>query len=237
MGEAEVPRIQVTRNGPYVVRGGMPLVRRTIVADEKGESVSWRSGEELPVRQSCTVCRCGASDTKPYCDGSHATISFDGTETASFTPYQEAAVALEGPRIVLMDQVELCSDARFCAARGKSWHLVALDDDHARDIVTEESGLCPSGRYTAVELDGTVHEPDLAVQIGLIEDPEAGVSGPLWVQGGVPVTSADGKAYPVRNRVTLCRCGKSANKPFCDGTHIEVGFDDGAVRGAETTWW
>ncbi|MHB8164175.1 MAG: CDGSH iron-sulfur domain-containing protein [Methanoregula sp.] len=32
---------------------------------------------------------------------------------------------------------------------------------------------------------------------------------------------ADGKPYTVRNRVTLCRCGKSGNKPFCDGSHVE----------------
>jgi CDGSH-type Zn-finger protein len=85
-----------------------------------------------------------------------------------------------------------------------------------------------------VELDGTVHEPALAPQIGLVEDPKARVSGPLWVQGGIPVTGADGTTYPVRNRVTLCRCGKSSNKPFCDGAHIEAGFDDGAIEGSET---
>ena len=43
--------------------------------------------------------------------------------------------------------------------------------------------------------------------------------GPIWVRGGIPVASADGKTYEVRNRLTLCRCGRSANKPFCDGSH------------------
>jgi CDGSH-type Zn-finger protein len=162
---------------------------------------------------------------------------FDGTETASHAAYDEAAFAIEGPRVVLMDQVELCADARFCAAKGKEWRLVHNDDAASRDIVIEESNLCPSGRYTAVDLDRTVHEPSLDAQIGLIEDPKAGCSGPLWVQGGIPVTGADGQPYQTRNRVTLCRCGKSGNKPFCDGTHIETGFDDGAIRGTEATWW
>ena len=53
------------------------------------------------------------------------------------------------------------------------------------------------------------------------------VSGPLWVRGGVPVVSADGYEYEVRNRVTLCRCGSSENKPFCDGSHASIGFTDG----------
>lgn len=50
--------------------------------------------------------------------------------------------------------------------------------------------------------------------------------GPLWVRGGIPVESSDGATYEVRNRVTLCRCGRSSNKPFCDGTHKGVGFRD-----------
>ncbi len=234
---ADGVRIHVTKDGPYVVRGAVPIARQTIVTDERSESVAWREGESLPVKPSCILCRCGASESKPYCDGSHALAGFDGTETAPFVPYDEAAVAIEGPRIVLMDQVDICADARFCAAKGRAWHRVERDDEESREIVIEESDLCPSGRYTAVELDGTVHEPALAPAIGLVEDPKAGVSGPLWVQGGIVVTSADGTPYPVRNRVTLCRCGKSANKPFCDGTHIEAGFDDGAINGSESATW
>jgi CDGSH-type Zn-finger protein len=237
MGETEGPLIEVTTDGPYVVTGAVPVQRQTIVTDEKGESVAWRPGENLGVRPKCTLCRCGASDTKPYCDGSHATVGFRGTETASQVAYEEAADVIEGPLISLMDQVELCADARFCAARGKEWRRVLLDDDESRDVVIEESNLCPAGRYTALDLDGNVHEPDLPQAIGLVEDPKAGVSGPLWVQGGIPVHAADGTPYQVRNRVTLCRCGKSANKPFCDGTHIETGFDDGAINGSESASW
>jgi CDGSH-type Zn-finger protein len=51
-------------------------------------------------------------------------------------------------------------------------------------------------------------------------------NGPLWVRGGVSVEAADGFEYEVRNRVTLCRCGQSNNKPFCDGSHWDVGFKD-----------
>jgi CDGSH-type Zn-finger protein len=51
--------------------------------------------------------------------------------------------------------------------------------------------------------------------------------GPLLVRGGIPVESEDGRPYEVRNRVTLCRCGHSRNKPFCDGTHDQIGFREG----------
>ena len=52
------------------------------------------------------------------------------------------------------------------------------------------------------------------------------MSGPIWVRGGITVESADGREYEVRNRVTLCRCGQSSNKPFCDGSHVECSFHD-----------
>jgi len=69
-------------------------------------------------------------------------------------------------------------------------------------------------------------ETELPVSIGLVEDPEQQCSGPLWLRGGIPVFAADGFEYEVRNRVTLCRCGASNNKPFCDGTHASIKFRD-----------
>jgi CDGSH-type Zn-finger protein len=53
------------------------------------------------------------------------------------------------------------------------------------------------------------------------ENPPGGAEGPLWVKGGIPVEAADGFEYEKRNRVTLCRCGRSGHKPFCDGSHLK----------------
>ncbi len=69
-------------------------------------------------------------------------------------------------------------------------------------------------------------EPHFERSIGIVEDPAEGVAGPLWVRGGIPVVAADGEPYEVRNRVTLCRCGASKNKPFCDASHASIGFTD-----------
>ncbi|WP_321420860.1 CDGSH iron-sulfur domain-containing protein [uncultured Methanomethylovorans sp.] len=57
--------------------------------------------------------------------------------------------------------------------------------------------------------------------IVVIEYPLRSEHGPLWIRGGIPIESADGKLYEIRNRFTLCGCGKSKNKPFCDGSHAE----------------
>jgi CDGSH-type Zn-finger protein len=53
---------------------------------------------------------------------------------------------------------------------------------------------------------------------------EDGLAGALWVTGGVPVRRADGRPLETRDRMTLCRCGHSAGKPLCDGTHRKIGF-------------
>ena len=78
-----------------------------------------------------------------------------------------------------------------------------------------------------VSATGEPIEPKYEPSIGLIEDPVEDCSGPIWVRGGVQIVSADGFNYELRNRVTLCRCGGSGNKPFCDGSHHATKFKDG----------
>src|SRR5258708_12072800 len=72
-------------------------------------------------------------------------------------------------------------------------------------------------------------EEPLPPSIGVVEDPALGCSGPLWVRGGITIESADGTRYETRNRVTLCRCGASVNKPFCNGSHASIKLHDGLV--------
>jgi CDGSH-type Zn-finger protein len=57
-------------------------------------------------------------------------------------------------------------------------------------------------------------------------------NGPLIVNGPMELKDADGKLYPVKERIALCRCGGSTTKPFCDGTHSRIGFQaaETAVR-------
>lgn len=223
-GEA---KIRVSVNGPYLVSGSLPLAVQTIVVDDDGESVAWSEGERQHQHPHYALCRCGASHRKPFCDGSHTDFAFDGTEVAARAPYDELAVDVVGPEIVLRDEVARCADARFCHRAGGAWNLVAQEGPEAAETVRAEAELCPSGRYTAIDkVTGTAFEPELPPSIGIVADPHEDAAGPLWVRGGVPVESADGHVYEVRNRVTLCRCGASTNKPFCDGTHLEIGFRD-----------
>ncbi|MBI5232637.1 MAG: CDGSH iron-sulfur domain-containing protein, partial [Coriobacteriales bacterium] len=203
MSDAEGPRITVSNNGPYLVRGGVPIQRQVITPDAEGESQKWTEGERLPPKESCGLCRCGRSDSKPYCDGSHTTVAFDGTETADRTSYDEVATAIEGPNLTLLDDPARCAEARFCHRSGGAWNLVLEGDPEADAIVIREAKLCPSGRYTAVDRHtGHRHEPELEPSIGLVDDPGGDCAGPLWIRGRIPIFSAEGVPYEVRNRVT-----------------------------------
>jgi CDGSH-type Zn-finger protein len=222
------PKVVVSKNGPYLVTGAIPLSRQTIGIDHEGGSEKWREGETFPTKDTYALCRCGHSATKPFCDGTHKKIGFDGTETASREPYRKQAKVLEGPAYTLTDAEVFCSGADFCIPNGNVWKQVARTDDAAvRANFIRQVGNCPSGRLVAWERsNGAPVEQSLPRSIGVTEQPTEGVSGPLWLRGGIPVIAADGFAYEVRNRVTLCRCGASANKPFCDGSHFKVGFRD-----------
>src|SRR5512136_313584 len=142
-------------------------------------------------------------------------------ETASLLTKPHKVI--QGPALTLSDNEHLCVHARFCMRAGGIWSLVAQSDDQeAKDTAIEEACNCPSGRLVIRDDEtGKAIEPVLEKSIVIIEYPARGEHGPLWVRGGIPVVSADGKPYMVRNRLTLCRCGKSRNKPFCDGSHVQ----------------
>ena len=222
-------KIVVSPHGPYRVVGGIPLSVQTITPNDKGESWEWKEGRAFEVEAEYFLCRCGHSQNKPFCDNSHLRVGFEGKETASRRPIERQSEHFEGPTDTLSDAEEFCAFARFCDPGGKVWSLIGRTDaPGARDLVIREVAHCPSGRLVLRDkTTGKVHEPELAPSIGLVEDPVIGCSGPLWVRGGIRVESADGKAYEIRNRVTLCRCGASTNMPFCNGSHASVRFQDG----------
>ena len=218
----------ILKDGPYLVSGNVPLSRQTIVTDEDGGSEAWKEGGTFPAQESYALCRCGQSKKTPFCDGTHTRVKFDGSETASREPYLKQAKLLDGPVLALTDAESLCAFGRFCDPNGQVWNQVAHSDEpKIRAIFIRQVENCPAGRLVAWDkATGKPLERKYEASIGLIEDPAQQCSGPLWLRGEVPVISADGFAYEVRNRVTLCRCGQSRNKPFCDGTHAAIKFRD-----------
>jgi CDGSH-type Zn-finger protein len=214
-------KIKVTKNGPYLASGKIKLQEQIITVDSKQVPIKWSKGNKYPLQEVYVLCRCGESKNKPFCDGTHIKIRFNGTETAGKETYLKKAKKIDGPKISLTDYEEICASARFCHREGGIWNLIPeSNNQNKRKIAIEESCDCPSGRLVIFDKrKKEIIEPDLEKEIGLIDDPAMKVRGPIWVRGKIDVESAEGEIYKIRNRVTLCRCGKSKNKPFCDSSH------------------
>lgn len=217
---AAEPAIETKPDGPYVVTGSVPLQTKQPVISEHGEPLTWQTDDAIEVGATYALCRCGASANKPFCDGTHTDIGFDGTETASTTTYAETRVSLGGEGVEIFDDRAICVHAGFCGNRVTNiWKMAArTGDTQVRAQAMAMVERCPSGAL-AYTVNDTDIEPDLPTEISVIPN------GPLWVTGRVPIGRADGKPIEERNRMTLCRCGGSANKPLCDGSHKDTGFE------------
>jgi len=219
-------RITIADNGPYRITGGAPLTRRAQAESVHGEPLDWDlvgdTDADYEVSEGYTLCRCGKSSNKPFCDATHRNIDFDGSLTADRGPGSARRKTMAGVGVVMTDDPTICEDAGFCGTRYINvWKMILRTrDPEVRERLKRMIHNCPSGRLEySLELDGEAIEPEYDPSIATIEN------GPLWIRGGIAIEAADGFTFEIKNRVTLCRCGHSKNKPFCDGAHKAAGFE------------
>ena len=101
----------------------------------------------------------------------------------------------------------------------------AASADEIADVVER----CPTGALHYRRLDGGEQEREPAETTV-----EPRPNGPLYVRGTIRIQDPAGHLIREDTRVALCRCGKSSNKPFCDGTHRLIGFRTGPAPGGGT---
>jgi CDGSH-type Zn-finger protein len=213
-------KITIKKNGPYMVSGNVPLYTIETDISDDGFPVSYINKKPVKTGPNYPLCRCGNSKNKPFCDGTHINAEFDGTEVAKEDIFSTSLQNLETEDFKLIDAPALCDHTRFCRHAGGIRELLNKGDDESIAIAKEEAKNCPSGRLTLIDnKDNSTTESEFEKEINLIYDNGMKTNGPIWVKGGIPVESDNGKKYELRNRVTLCRCGQSKNKPFCDGSH------------------
>ncbi|MDR2672542.1 MAG: CDGSH iron-sulfur domain-containing protein [Coriobacteriales bacterium] len=220
-------KITIVKDGPYLVAGGIKLTHK--VMESVGHHREYHDGVDLPQAENYALCRCGHSQNMPFCDGHHVEAHFDGTEVASTDPFDNRVDIFNGPSLDLFDDGR-CAFARFCHREdGDVWTLTEESGSEGlREEAIQAAVDCPAGRL--VQHDKRAEyaeiEPEFTPEIALLEDPDKQCSGPLFVKGKVPLISANGFTYELRNRYALCRCGGSQNKPFCDAMHVNLGFND-----------
>jgi CDGSH-type Zn-finger protein len=224
---SEEKNIQVSKDWPYIVKWNVPIDEQSYTQDENWVSLDYEKVRDFPPMKVTYLCRCWKSKTKPYCSGAHVDIHFDWTETANFEEYLNKVKKFEWPEVTLLDCEEYCVWARFCDAYRRVWNMVVNPENpEETKLAIDEAIKCPWGRLTIVEKDGKIVEPELNQEISVLNDPFLWVGWPLQVKWWIPIISCEWKQYEIRNRVGLCRCWFSENKPFCDGSHIQEKYEN-----------
>jgi CDGSH-type Zn-finger protein len=213
-------KIKVSKNGPYLVSGNVPLYNIKFIVDEKGNPTAYSEKEKIKTNENYALCRCGHSNNKPFCDGNHSKIDFNGEEFAELDIKDVFSENVENSHLKLVDHYIYCDHSRFCLRNGGIRKLLEEDDDESNEEAKDQAYNCPSGRLLIYDKEaGKTTEPVFKKEINIIYDTGQDINGAIWVKGGIPLESANGEMYIIRNRMTLCQCGKSWNKPFCNGLH------------------
>ena len=214
-GEGSKPAIACLPNGPYYLLNNLEPVLVPNLQNSKGESLSSVRGVAL--------CRCGGSKNKPFCDGTHGLNGFSDKKLADGS--QNKRVSYKGKRITIHDNRGICSHAGFCTERLAAVFRMRKEpwidpDGAAAGEIIETIKRCPSGALS-YSIDGVEHrDQEQPPKVTVTKD------GPYAVTGGIKLMGQTMGERASEEHYTLCRCGASKNKPFCDGSHWHVGFKD-----------
>lgn len=207
---SDSPTITCKPDGPYLVNGLETL------RDSRGEPIA-----ATPVM---ALCRCGGSARKPFCDGTHRKNGFSGARLSDGSADRRESYV--GAGITIHDNRSICAHAGRCTDgldsvfkyKSEPW----IDPAGGTiERIIETIRNCPSGAlsYSLDAVEGTDHPR--APSITATKD------GPYAVVGGAQLLEQSWAQGASSEHYTLCRCGGSRNKPFCDGTHWNIGFKDG----------
>ena len=201
--------IECSPKGPYLVKGLEKFV------NSKGETIETKS--------VIALCRCGASSNKPFCDGTHAKIGFSGEKSADAGKDERDHYA--GKKITIHDNRSICSHAGICTDDLASVFRLRteprIDPDGAEvEAIIETIRACPSGALS-YSIDDVEHkDQERGAVITISKD------GPYCVTGNIALKNVPRAEETSEEHYTLCRCGASKNKPFCDGSHWDAEFKD-----------
>lgn len=223
------PKILPLPNGPYYLINDMQPKVVYNLQNFKGEPLSTTVGIAL--------CRCGASKNKPFCDGTHNVIGFssanrtlDENDDTKKTAIKDKRRDYPGKEITVHDNRKICSHAAECVNNlssvfklgSRPW--IYPDASKMNDIV-DVVRRCPSGALS-YSIDGVEYRDPEEQRNPIVTVLK---NGPYHITGGIELIGENiqfGEGAS-KEHYTLCRCGASENKPFCDGAHKSSKFNAG----------
>lgn len=209
----EKAKITAIKDGPLRVQHIKRIVRA--------------KGKELACADDMVLCRCGESASKPYCDGTHLWNGFIGENTEKHI--RNITIAYRGKEITIYDNRNICSHAGYCTGElptvfsyENPW--IDPDGDTVEKIIAI-CNKCPSGALSYALKDSKrdfgpeADTPTLRV-VGHRQQ------GPYVITGRVEINGQLSRQPESPIKATLCRCGRSTNKPYCNGDHRFISSED-----------
>jgi len=214
----EKPMLKPLPNGPlYLTSSSVPQMVQNM---EKS------TGEPIYKITSVALCRCGGSKNKPFCDGTHVPLGFS-SENKSPLQTRDIRKDYVGKKIIVHDNRRSCSHSTECLRNLESVFRLGerpwINPDGATiESVIDTVKKCPSGALS-YSIDG-IEDRDQVDREPIVM---VGKNGPYYVTGGIELVGVENWASGTsKEHYVLCRCGASNNKPFCDGTHLSINFED-----------
>ena len=223
------PKILPLPNGPYYLINDMQPKVVYNLQNFKGKPLSTTVGIAL--------CRCGASKNKPFCDGTHNVIGFssanrtlDENDDTKKTAIKDKRRDYPGKEITVHDNRKICSHAAECVNNlssvfklgSRPW--INPDASKMNDIV-DVVRRCQYGALS-YSIDGVEYRDPEEQRNPIVTVLK---NGPYHITGGIELIGENiqfGEGAS-KEHYTLCRCGASENKPFCDGAHKSSKFNAG----------
>jgi len=208
MSSEKKPDITSTPDGPYLVKYLKNF------ANQKGP---------IETKETMALCRCGGSANKPFCDGTHAKIGFSSAKLEGRV--EDKRDNYVGEKITIHDNRGICAHAGRCTDGLASVFRLKEEpwihqDAASRDEIIATIQKCPSGAlsYSVDDLEHRDREGEPTIFVA--------PNGPYVVSGGLDLPDTTQGEGASKEHFTMCRCGGSKNKPFCDGTHWSNKFTD-----------
>lgn len=209
----DLPKITPAENGPLIV--------------ETPPNLSGAADHDLSGKPKVALCRCGASANKPFCDGAHAKIGFDSAPDQGKLRNTPIAYRgdVDGVAVTVSYTPVLCTHAAQCQARAAAvfnpkqspW---IQPENGSVEAILDVIAACPSGALRVSVGDQTPQHMTTG-EVGI----EVEKNGPYHVTN-VALDATFNGAGASRAKYSLCRCGLSKNKPFCDGSHYDAKWSD-----------
>ncbi len=197
------PKITIARHAPFIATGI--------------ENFFDGKGNRLETKPVMALCRCNESKKFPYCDGSHAEKGLDCCKLPDRPKDQMRAYV--GTEITIHFNLGVCSHHGYCLELPAVFDLkrrpwINPDGAPVEEIIRTIE-RCPSGALAYTDKNGVYHDR-------LDRPPAIRITrrGPFEITGGIILETDDGSKPQCDEHYCLCRCNKTRNQPFCDGSHL-----------------